>query len=371
MWSSTVRISVLVALLSAVLTISASPSRPCKKPIIRKEWRTLSKKAQKNYLDAVQCILAKPAITPSKVAPGAVARYDDFIVTHILQTYSIHYVGHFLPWHRYYTAVYEQALRKECGYTGAQPYWDWNLDSPPLGSFVRSPVFDSAHGFGGNGPFVNVSSDNPFAVPGRTGGGCVTDGPFRNMTVRMGPNGDLSGNPRCLARDFSPYFAERYLGRNVTAVAMAQPDFGTFDRTIEGGPSFESSGLHGGAHYGVGGTLGQMGDLFNSPAGEAFSFFDYVSTSTEFLLYSDPIFYLHHANLDRVWWSWQKKNLAKRLTDISGPIFLMDYNNVQGGNVTLAFPLSVGVNAPNVTVADVMDVRHSVLCYDYDKVYDL
>lgn len=139
-----------------------------------------------------------------------------------------------------------------------------------MGSFVNSPVFDPIHGFGGNGPFLPVASDNPFAVPGRTGGGCVTDGPFKNMSVRMGPAGDLSGNPRCLARDFSPYFAGRYLGRNVTAVALAQPDFGTFDRTIEGGPSFESSGVHGGGHYGVGGTLGQMGDLFNSPAGEPF-----------------------------------------------------------------------------------------------------
>lgn len=85
----------------------------------------------------------------------------------------------------------------------------------------------------------------------------------------------------------------------------------------------------------------------------------------------DPIFYLHHANLDRVWWSWQKNNLAKRLTDISGPIFILDYNNVQGGNVTLAFPLSVGVNAPNVTVGDVMDIRNTLLCYAYDQVYNL
>lgn len=37
-------------------------------------------------------MLNKPAATPLTVAPGAVARYDDFIVTHILQTYQIHYV---------------------------------------------------------------------------------------------------------------------------------------------------------------------------------------------------------------------------------------------------------------------------------------
>lgn len=87
--------------------------------------------------------------------------------------------------------------------------------------------------------------------------------------------------------------------------------------------------------------------------------------------YVDPIFYLHHANLDRVWWSWQKLNLSARLTDIGGPIHIMDYGNTAGGNVTLSFPLSVGVNAPNVTIADVMDIHGGTLCYDYDELYHL
>jgi len=78
---------------------------------------------------------------------------------------------------------------------------------------------------------------------------------------------------------------------------------------------------------------------------------------------------MHHANLDRVWWSWQSKNLTSRLKDISGPINIMDYTNSLGGNVTLDFPLTLGVNAPNVTVGDVMDIRGEPLCYEYDKLY--
>jgi len=54
--------------------------------------RNLSKKERLEYLDAVQCILTKPPITPLDVAPGVGARYDDFIATHIQQTFSIHYV---------------------------------------------------------------------------------------------------------------------------------------------------------------------------------------------------------------------------------------------------------------------------------------
>ncbi|KAG6850331.1 hypothetical protein H0H93_014604 [Arthromyces matolae] len=179
--------------------------------------------------------------------------------------------GHFLPWHRFMTATYEQALRNECGYEGAQPYWDWTLDVTPSSKFADSPVWDSKFGFGGNGPFVSLPSDtNPLSiVPGRTGGGCVTDGPFKDMVIRLGPLGSLDGNPRCLTRDFSPYFAGRYLGANATAQAMNQSDYGWFDKVIEGGPSFDASGTHGGGHFGVGGNLGVMGDLYNSPSGTA------------------------------------------------------------------------------------------------------
>jgi len=271
----------------------------------------------------------------------------------------MHYTGHFLAWHRFFTATYENLLRSKCGYLGAQPYWDWTLDvSPSLSKFPSSPVFSATHGFGGNGPFVPVADDNPLKVPGRTGGGCVTSGPFAGVAdlVHLGPGDSVTYNPQCLRRDLSPAFAARYLGMNQTRITLSQPDFGWFARTVEGSPSFDASGVHGGGHFGVGGTLGQMGDLYVSPA--------------------DPLFWLHHANLDRLWWSWQKLNLGARLTDISGPIFIMDYDNAVMGNVTLEFPLSVGVSATDVTVADVMDIKGcggagGVLCYDYDKLYTL
>ncbi|PGH15885.1 hypothetical protein AJ80_05417 [Polytolypa hystricis UAMH7299] len=319
----------------------------CTNPIIRKEWRTLTQEEQLDYLSAVKCFLEKPGLTPASVAPGAVSRYEDLVVTHIQQTMDIHFVGHFLPWHRWFTAVYEKGLREECGYKGAQPYWDWTLDVNPPSNWAKSPVFDPVYGFGGNGAFVE--SNGPNDVPGRTGGGCVADGPFKDMVIRLGPMDDLSGNPRCLHRDLSPYFAGRYLGMNQTILTISQPDFGQFTRVNDGGPSFDDSGLHGGGHYSVGGTFGEMGDLYASP--------------------SDPIFYMHHTNLDRVWWSWQSRDLQNRLTDISGPQMLMDYENLQAGNVTLDFKMSVGLNAEDVTVRDTMDIRGGYLCYDYDSLY--
>lgn len=53
----------------------------------------------------------------------------------------------------------------------------------------------------------------------------------------------------------------------------------------------------------------------------------------------------------------------------------MDYDNVQGGNVTLDFEMTVGVSGPNVTVGDVMDVESGAgdgaICYVYDELYNI
>lgn len=84
----------------------------------------------------------------------------------------------------------------------------------------------------------------------------------------------------------------------------------------------------------------------------------------------EPIFFLHHANLDRVYWQWQSKNLPARLHDVSGSVELM--GPITGPNVTLAFPIELGPLAPQVTIRDLMDIkglrsRTGVLCYDYAK----
>jgi tyrosinase len=83
----------------------------------------LSKSEKRNYIDAVKCLAKLPAKTPAAVAAGAKSRYDDLVVTHIQQAFTIHGTANFLTWHRYYTWAFEQMLRKECGYKGYQPYY--------------------------------------------------------------------------------------------------------------------------------------------------------------------------------------------------------------------------------------------------------
>jgi tyrosinase len=146
---------------------------------------TLTKPERRAYIAAVQCLAKRPARTPAAIASGAKSRYDDLVVTHIQQAYTIHGTASFLSWHRYYTWAFEQMLRKECGYKGYQPYynWGWWADNPK-----KSPFFD--------GSDTSMSGDGEY-VPGRksvcfpstemcyiqlqpgSGGGCVTSGPFK------------------------------------------------------------------------------------------------------------------------------------------------------------------------------------------------
>ncbi|KAL0948838.1 hypothetical protein HGRIS_008961 [Hohenbuehelia grisea] len=251
---------------------------------------------------------------------------------------QIHLVGQFLPWHRRFVSTYETALRNECGYTGAQPYWDWTKDADRAHSIVQSPIFDPIFGFGGNGidiPGYDGAFHNMSFIPGWTGGGCVTDGPFASYNLSIGP-GTLVTN-HCLTRSFNT-FALDFITSKQVANTTKQPTFEQFRVELEGTPVTSDFKVHDGGHLSVG---GEMNDRWSSPG--------------------DPLFYLHHGNLDRLWWLWQSKDLKKRLKDISGrtsidPPFV---------NVTLDFKLNLGVLAPAIPIRDVMDVRNSPLCYQY------
>ena len=132
----------------------------------------------------------------------------------------------------------------------------------------------------------------------------------------------------------------------------------------------------------------------------------------------DPIFFLHHTYLDKLWWDWQSKDLPHRLTEIGGnntrqpfggfppgfnftlppgfnftfppgdnPFFppgngsgpggpgggfdiipnpaFTDYFNDGGNATTLNHTLWSANIMPNVTIADVMDIGGSFVCAEY------
>lgn len=111
------------------------------KMTIRKEWRHLSRTEQTKFLDAVQCLMDKPA---KSGLTATTSRFSDLQALHRGMTNTayadiIHHVvcflplsflnetkkqatqGQFLPWHRYYMHIYEHLLRNECDYAGSIP----------------------------------------------------------------------------------------------------------------------------------------------------------------------------------------------------------------------------------------------------------
>ncbi|KAM0333771.1 hypothetical protein ACHAPQ_005285 [Fusarium lateritium] len=309
---------------------------------VRREWGTLSKKERKDYISAVKCLQSLPPKTPESFSNGAKTRFDDYVAVHLNQTQTIHYTGNFLSWHRYFTWVYEEALRNECGYKGTQPYWDWSLSA--ISGLKKSPVFDGSEtSLTGDGETIPDRPDivlgassglPPVYLPTGNGGGCAKSGPFKDMSVNLGPAAlDLPGgivearpnpldyNPRCLKRDLSDAVNRRYANATSVLNNILQPkNVYDFQMQMQGVPGTGDIGIHGGGHYSLGGDPGN--DVFTSPG--------------------DPAFYLHHSMIDRVWWIWQMLDPKER---VNGK------NAVQGTNTFLDMPPSA-----NTTVNDSIDV---------------
>ncbi|RDW80146.1 hypothetical protein BP6252_04784 [Coleophoma cylindrospora] len=329
-----------------------------KNAVVRREWDTFSGPERKAYTDAVLCLMAAPSITDPAIAPGAKTRYDDFVAVHMNQTLTIHGTANFLAWHRYFTYTYEQALINECGYKGAQPYWNWARSALDP---IHSPVFDgSEYSMSGNGEYEAHNCTNALpsglnCIPPGEGGGCVTTGPFRNMTVNLGPvyptlaepevvpaSSLLAYNPRCLKRDISVWVSSNYTTDAIIADLITQNlDIVSFQNTMQGDFPAGIYGVHSGGHYTIGGDPG--GDLFTSPG--------------------DPAFFLHHAQIDRTWWIWQNQDLANRLMAFGGTITLN--NSPPSRNGTLNDTIDLGINAGAIPIRDIMNTMAGPLCYIY------
>ncbi|CAE7200935.1 hypothetical protein CFE70_008162 [Pyrenophora teres f. teres 0-1] len=337
--------------------------------VVRKEWATFSTPEKKNYIQAVQCMSRLPAKTPKSECPGCRNRYDDFLATHIRQTFLIHNTGNFLAWHRYFTWAYEQTLRKECGYKGYQPYYNWPRwsDDPS-----KSPALDgSTTSMSGNGApgcsnqtfyGIPTNAEPQIKVPKGNGGGCVTSGPFKDWSVNLGPvftdsncvppnpisnqtdsNVGLGYNPRCLKRDISSWTSSQWTNDEQVVNLLNSADIKTFWYNMQGGdPAFTKfMGVHTAGHFTIGGDPGS--DFFTSPG--------------------DPWFFFHHAQIDRVWWTWQNMNPAERTNAIYGTTVIA---TPAAPETKLTDIMTLGyAYTGNISVADAMSTMGGAFCYTY------
>ncbi|TEB20570.1 Di-copper centre-containing protein [Coprinellus micaceus] len=325
-----------VALSGFLSTASAVPTAgTCTEMRLFKEWRDMEKQDQLGYISAVQCLMNLPPKDPSR--PDPKSRFDEFQATHIYLTDRVHSVGHFLPWHRHLGTLYGNALRDECGYKGpiADSFWDWTRDADRTDVPLKdSPIFDPVYGFGGDGvPGTYTPPRDPLG--GNMGfgpQGCIADGPFKDRLSNLGP-GRLA-TKHCIVRGIQDFWRNTVLSSIVKKV-LESKTYEDFRIIVD---SFVTGPIHGGGHGIVG---GEMLNIYSAGA--------------------DPLFYLHHANLDRVWWKWQEADKSNRLYAMSGPT--EQQGNVQ---VTLDFVMDFPALGPNVTVRDVMDSRAYPGCFVYD-----
>ncbi|KAF8603183.1 Di-copper centre-containing protein [Ceratobasidium sp. AG-I] len=285
--------------------MNAQKSAKCKKPEIRREWRTFSKKEKAAYIAAVNCLAKKPhskLLKPSYPRANipnvttASSFYDDMTYIHMDLTDHIHYTGYFLPWHRWYTNQHVTQLKLQCGYTGVMPYWDWSKDAA---SFNTSAVWD-ADPTSGLGTFGDPAKDY-----------YVTNGGFSKMQVAY----PIKRNIRRQYTPF-PYLTWWWVPRPTegAAVGLQQSyvdeaingydgDFVGFQNATEKAQAF-----HANVHMILG------GDMAGTCPTAAGSTCIGGSTWTP----NDPMFFLHHANFDRIWWRWQWRAPSKNLFAFKG-----------------------------------------------------
>ncbi|KAF2744627.1 Di-copper centre-containing protein [Sporormia fimetaria CBS 119925] len=275
----------------------------------RQEWHDLTVPQREEYIRAVLCLQSKPPKADTDKYPGVLSRYDDFVLTHETQASHLHSTPHLFPAHRLYIWAYEKALREECGYTGYQPYWNWGRTAAdPLNAPIWNGNMSSMSGNGLKADYPGIPTmgfKKPYdKIPADLGGGCVTSGPFANMTVSLGPIGTVltdvpknpradgfGSNPRCLRRDINRH-ASSMLYANYTYNLITQAEtVDVFQKNMLGMPDKNDWGVHMAGHYAFGGDPG--GDFYSSPG--------------------DPLFWFHHGMVDRIWWIWQMQDPETRM----------------------------------------------------------
>lgn len=309
-------------LLIGVFLIRESKSK-CTEPRIRKSWTTLTAAEQSLYVNAVWQ-LKKNGI------------YDQFVSVHAsnYNYYTAHSTDAFFPWHRWYIWLFEEALRSvgteyECL---TLPYWDWEKDA---GNENESPVFGSYFG----------------SYEGLDDNSCVTDGYFSEY------NGWTISVGGCLTRAFDSTYS--FVGEaQIMSDILTSPSYSAYNGNsvaANGYRSIIAASPHSSVHTYIDETMNTQ----NSP--------------------DDPLFFLHHTNVDRLWAIWQDchdyDTVASCTTNYCYPTSLLDeafpYDDENGNPVSFFFsPLSDSpravsfISIQNNPIATFMN-------YSYDQNDDL
>lgn len=155
------------------------------------------------------------------------------------------------------------------------------------------------------------------------------------------PNGTFDYKPQCFGRDLNSYVAQTYTNQNVVDSLMATTSIGEFQDTLSGPLNSLDLGPYPGGHFSTGSN---GSDFFASP--------------------TDPAFYLHHANVDRLWATWQAMDPENRQYALNGT--KTTDNIPPSDNLTLTDYEYFGPLDQVREVVTLMSISDSPFCYQYE-----
>lgn len=283
----------------------------------------------------------------------------DFAVIHINQTLFMHLDGFFNTWHRMFVHLFEQELKTQCGYTGTHPYWNW-VETQEMG-LTNSKMFDgSATSMSGDGAYNTTAGPlvvgPALTVPAGNGGGPILSGPFQNWQISMNPvpistinsgNGLPAGtfdlNLRPLTRNLNQQVANTWSNQGNLTNLLACADADCFENLMSGAPGSDTLGMHSSGHF----TMGEIGsDFFASP--------------------QDPFFFLHHAEVDRIFTTWQGMHPSAAL-GLSGTETCNNIPVSPDATLTSIEP-NWGYLFPSLMAGELMTTTGGPFCYTYDTL---
>jgi len=336
----------------------------CLNPAERREWRTLSVAERAEWISAIKCLPNMPHNasvietqfdeSQPRLNPNS-SYYDDFVFVHNDLAKIIHGTGYFFPWHRHYLHTMETVMRTHCGYKGVMPYWDWAQDAP---DFENSPFWNDSDPESGLGGWGNPDAHMQ-----------VQDGAFAGFKVAY-------PYPHVLHRhfDLQPWLntsigfhiiPTRMVNETFTRAEVARVvnghvgDYRGFQQDVAALP-----GMHSSIHRIVGGDLAGLCPS-DAPKNQCNAYTLGISLN-------DPLFYLLHAMLDKVWYEWQNAHLVNKNLFSGGSIEHMesteDFDKYPAGgppdlDLTSILP-SNGLHGP-ATIGDVLSTTGGYLCYVY------
>jgi tyrosinase len=260
---------------------------------VRRELRTLSVAEFQKYADAIWTMKNTDMATGQGQYGSQFKTYDYFVVKHAVTAMDSrgdqgHFSNAFATWHSAFILEFEEALLAVDPSIGAMPYWDGT------GDIMTADYFGTAMGNGAD----NVVADGKFANFPVTTSFNMADWNAYVKTDVAGASNPYGGSASGALRGSSPAnplttaFVTRY-GRAWSFATSAQDDcvsssacWNDWYNCVEGGSS--SGNFHSGAHQSLGGKSGSNRADFEDP-----------TTSP-----NDPVFWVHHANVDRNRMNW-------------------------------------------------------------------